>query len=161
MMTSSNGNISTLLAIRAGNSPVTGEFPAQRPVTRSFDIFFNLRLNERLSKQSWGWWHETNPLWRHCNILLFRSSCISVSLSVCSPQCENRCYGAGPEHCCHPQCMGGCHGPYRNQCWVRTDVLVFVYDEYLFALYVVIPQWNGAACLNQSRTYDTTFHLMK
>ena len=40
----------------AGNSPVPGEFPAQRPVTRSFDVFFDLRLNKRLSKQSWGWW---------------------------------------------------------------------------------------------------------
>ena len=43
---------SALLAICAGKSPVTGEFPAQRPVTRSFDIFFDLRLNKRLSKQS-------------------------------------------------------------------------------------------------------------
>ena len=34
---------SALLAICAGNSPVAGEFPAQRPVTRSFDIFFDLR----------------------------------------------------------------------------------------------------------------------
>ena len=41
-----------LLAICAGNSPVPGEFPAQRPVTRSFDVFFDLRLNKRLSKQS-------------------------------------------------------------------------------------------------------------
>ena len=47
---------SALLAICAGNSPVTGEFPTQRPVTRSFDVFFDLRLNKRLSKQSWGWW---------------------------------------------------------------------------------------------------------
>ena len=45
-----------LLAIFAGNSPVTGEFPAQRPVTRSFDVFFHLRLNKRLRKQWWGWW---------------------------------------------------------------------------------------------------------
>ena len=37
---------SALLAICAGNSPVPGEFPAQRPVTRSFDVFFDLRLNE-------------------------------------------------------------------------------------------------------------------
>ena len=37
-----------LLAICAGNSPVTGEFPAQRPLTRSFDVFFDLRLNKRL-----------------------------------------------------------------------------------------------------------------
>ena len=63
--------LSALLAIFAGNSPVSGEFPAQRPVTRSFDIFFDLRLNKRLSKQSWGWWFETlsYPLWRHRNIL--------------------------------------------------------------------------------------------
>ena len=36
---------SALLALCAGNSPVTGEFPAQRPVTRSFDIFFDLRID--------------------------------------------------------------------------------------------------------------------
>ena len=62
---------SALLAICAGNSPVSGEIPAQRPVTRSFDVFFDLRLNKRLSKQSWGWWFETlsRPLWRHCNEL--------------------------------------------------------------------------------------------
>ena len=36
---------STLLAICAGNSPVTGEFSTQRPVTQSFDVFFDLRLN--------------------------------------------------------------------------------------------------------------------
>ena len=41
---------SALLALCAGNSPVAGEFPAQRPVTRSFDVFFDLRLNKRLSK---------------------------------------------------------------------------------------------------------------
>ena len=60
---------SALLAICAGNSPVTGEFPAQRPVTRSFDVFCDLRLNKRLSKQSRGWWFDTPscPLWRHCN----------------------------------------------------------------------------------------------
>ena len=60
---------SALLALCAGNSPVPGEFPAQRPVRRSFDVFFDLRPNKRLSKQSWGWWFETpsRSLWRHCN----------------------------------------------------------------------------------------------
>ena len=59
-----------LLAIYAGNSLVAGEFPTQRPVTRSFDVFFDPRLNKRLSKQSWGWWFETpsRPLWRHRNV---------------------------------------------------------------------------------------------
>ena len=60
---------SALLAICAGNSPVPAEFPSQRPVTRSFDVFFDLRPNKRLSKQRWGWWFETPsiPLWRNCN----------------------------------------------------------------------------------------------
>ena len=62
-------NISTLLALCARNSPVTGEFPSQRPATRSFDAFFDLRLNKRLSKHSWGLWFETpsRSLWRQCN----------------------------------------------------------------------------------------------
>ena len=49
---------SALLAICVGNSPVTGEFPAQRPMNQSFCVFFDLRLNTRLSKQSWRW-HQT------------------------------------------------------------------------------------------------------
>ena len=43
---------SALLAICAGNAPVSGKFSAQRPATRGFDVFFDLRLNKRLSKQS-------------------------------------------------------------------------------------------------------------
>ena len=60
---------SALLTICAGNSPVPGEFPTQMPVTRSFDVFFDLRPNKQLSKQLWGWWFGTPSwsLWRHCN----------------------------------------------------------------------------------------------
>ena len=63
--------LSSLLAICVENSPVTGEFPAQRPVTRSFDVFFDMRLNKPLNKQWWGCWFETlsRPLWRHCNAM--------------------------------------------------------------------------------------------
>ena len=59
-----------LLALCSGKLPVTGEVPAQRPVARNFDVFFDLRLNKHFSKQSWGWWFETPscPLWRHCNV---------------------------------------------------------------------------------------------
>ena len=70
---------SALLAICAGNSPVTGEFPTKRPVTQNFDVFFDLRLNKRLSRQWWGWWYETpsRPLWRHrniqCGLVIIRS----------------------------------------------------------------------------------------
>ena len=69
---------SALLAICAGNSPVPDDFRAQMPVTRSFDVFYDLRLNKRLSKQSWGWWFETllHPLWRHCNDAGNRCVCL-------------------------------------------------------------------------------------
>ena len=60
---------SVLLAICVGNSLFTGEFPAQKPVTRGFYVFLDLRLNKRLSKQWWRWWFEvpSGPLWCHCN----------------------------------------------------------------------------------------------
>ena len=65
---------SALLAICTGNSPVPVEFPAERPVTRSFDAFFDLRLNKRMSKQSCGWRFDiSRPLWRHRNVCLLRS----------------------------------------------------------------------------------------
>ena len=54
---------SALLALCVGNSPVTDEFPSQRPVTRSLDVFFDLRLNKRLSKQWWGWWFDLTVCW--------------------------------------------------------------------------------------------------
>ena len=63
-------NNSALLAFCAGNSPVPGEFPAQRPVTRSFDVFVDLQLNKQLSKQRWRCWFEmsSHSLRRHCNV---------------------------------------------------------------------------------------------
>ena len=94
MMTSSNGNIFRVTGHLCGE--FTGEFPTQRPVMRSFDVFFHLRLNKQLSKQSWGWWFETpimTSLW--CMFLWWRSHKDSLS----SPQepdrlwfIENRAY---------------------------------------------------------------------
>ena len=73
---------SALLAICAGNSPVSGEFPSQRPVTRSFDVFFYLLLNKRLSKQPRGWCFETPSwsLWRHCNGVKLTLSCCATGI---------------------------------------------------------------------------------
>ena len=51
---------SALMALCAGKSLVSGEFPSQRPVTRRIDVFFDLRLNELLSKHHWRRW-----FWRH------------------------------------------------------------------------------------------------
>ena len=75
---------SALLALCAENSPATGEFPSQRPVTRSFDAPFMCALNKRLSKQSWGWWFETQTrsLWRYRNVNAFLPS-LDCYLRVC------------------------------------------------------------------------------
>ena len=87
IMTSSNGNIFRVTprsALLAGNSLVTGEFPAQRLVTRGFDVFFDLRLNQRLSKQSWVWWFGTLScsLWRHCNVICIWTPHTSLVVST-------------------------------------------------------------------------------
>ena len=68
-MSSSNGNIFRVTGHLCGEFTGPGEFPTQRIVTWSYDVFFDLRLNKRLSKQSWGRWFETlsHPLWRHRN----------------------------------------------------------------------------------------------
>ena len=77
---------SALLALCAGNSPMTGDFRARRPVTLSFGVFFDLRLYKLWSKEWWGWWFETPscPLWCHCNeittqlVLMLRSEFLCV-----------------------------------------------------------------------------------
>ena len=88
-MTSSNG-----YSFRV-TGHLCGEFPAQRPVTRRFDIFFDMCLNKRLRKQSWGWWFETlsRQLWRHWmlfvheiwyqQILLFHMRCLAFDCQFC------------------------------------------------------------------------------
>ena len=87
-MTSSNGNIFRVTGPLCGQFTGPGEFPTQRPVTRSFDVFFDLRLNKWLSKQHWGWWFETPSwsLWHHCNALFHIHPCPWGSLYChCTP----------------------------------------------------------------------------
>ena len=67
---------SPLLALCAGNSPASGEIPSQRPLTRGFDIFFDLCLKKWLSKQSWGWRFDTpSPFYDVTVITIFVASC--------------------------------------------------------------------------------------
>ena len=54
MMTSSNGNIFRATGPLCGEFTGPGEFPTQKPVTQSFDVFFDRRLYKRLSKQPQG-----------------------------------------------------------------------------------------------------------
>ena len=69
MMTSSNGNIFRVTGHLCGEFTGHRWIPSQRPVTRSFDVFFDLRPNKRLSKHSRGRWFESpsRSLWCHCN----------------------------------------------------------------------------------------------
>ena len=57
------------LFVRGIHRP-TVNFPSQRPVTRSFDVFFDMCLNKQLSKQTWGWGFKkpSRSLWRHRNV---------------------------------------------------------------------------------------------
>ena len=66
---SSNENISRVTGFCAGNSPVTGDFPAQNQWRGALMFSLICVLNKRLSKQLLGWWFETpsRSLWRHCN----------------------------------------------------------------------------------------------
>ena len=80
-----------------GNPPVSGEFPSQRPVTHSFEVFFDLHFNKRLSKQSWGWWFErpSRSLWRHCNVnrsLQTVSASEAVIKQANSSSCATVCF---------------------------------------------------------------------
>ena len=81
---------SALLALCEGNPPVTGEFPSQMPVTWSFDVFIDLCLNKRLSKQSRRWWFGTpSPsLRRHYNGLT-KAGAIGAMLSNFTEYCDH------------------------------------------------------------------------
>ena len=82
-MTSPNGNIFRVTGPLCGEFTGPGEFPTQRPVTRSFDVFFDQRPNKQLSKQPRGWWFEA-PSWslrRQCNV--FESPLDATCLGWC------------------------------------------------------------------------------
>ena len=107
---------SALLTICEGNLLVTGGFPSHRPVMRSFDVCFDMRLNKRLCKQSRRWWFETpsRSLWRHCNALVQRwgllkapfvnsgknsglkSTCQTVSITLIFDRCHRSLAVATP-----------------------------------------------------------------
>ena len=76
-MPSSNGNISQITGTLCGEFIGPGDFPAQRPVTRSFDVFFDLRLSKRLNKQPWGWWFETHRV--HYDVFVMLGVFINIS----------------------------------------------------------------------------------
>ena len=77
MVTSSNWSIFRV------TGPLCREPPSQRPVKRSFGVFFDLRLNKHLSKHSRRWWFETpSPvLWRHCKAMA-ADDCVGLRFNI-------------------------------------------------------------------------------
>ena len=142
-MTSSNGNIFRVTGPLCGEFTGPGEFSTQRPVTRSFDVFFDLRLNKRLSKQPWGWWFETLSwsLWRHCNGNdEFRNSG-GVTIFVTSNQ-QNRCK---PRTSLIVRFMGPTWGPSGAD---RTQVGP------------ILAPWNVLSGISRSMLRSVLFILM-
>ena len=138
-MTSSNGNIFRVTGHLCGEFTGPGEFPTQRPVTRSFDVFSDQRLNKRLSKQPRGWWFETQSwsLWRHCNALkchvrtvtkLMDCSQSNIPIFLCQIYCywiENIKWLPCPKILLHFLC-----NTHQNDCHFRN--LTFkTYNGYL------------------------------
>ena len=143
---------SASLAICSGNSLVTGEFPAQRPATQNFNVFFDLRLKKRLSKQFWGWWFETpsRPLWRHCNKYV-HECVLHTSLYPCPrgwkiKTDDNRLDPPGPRLC-------------AAFCLNRDLFIVFSLLTFAVML-IFIKHWkliiNDIACTDKS-THDYSF----
>ena len=79
IMASSNGNIFRVTGLLWGESTGHRWIPSQRPVTRSFDVFFDMRMNKRFSKQSRRRWFETPSLWHQCNVIIIR---IGISIKT-------------------------------------------------------------------------------
>ena len=81
---------SALLAFCVGNSPVTSEFPAQRPVTRSFDVFFDLCQNQHLSKQWRRRWFESHRAHNDTIIMIHAAHVYIVETNICVQNTGNK-----------------------------------------------------------------------
>ena len=138
---------SASLAISAGNSTVTGEFPVQRPVTRSFDVFCDLSLNKRLSKQWWGWRLETpsRPLWRHCNercrwlkILTTRTSTSCIANTIVAPgHLQQRRWPSSPVSAAERSVLslvGWCYGEQHLAFFISTLWVWYMADQLILFL---------------------------
>ena len=95
---------STLLALCEGKPPVTGGFPSQRIVTRGFDVFFDIRLNKLLSKQSRRRWFErpSCPLSRHCNTMTLVGSLAPGNKALNTVRCRYNADNLLPNQCIDP-----------------------------------------------------------
>ena len=123
---------SVLLVLCAGNSPLTGKFPSQRPVTRCFDVFFDLRLNKRLSKQSKRRWFEMPPcvLWRHCNAIIWYMVPLSIRLLFSTTVCQDH---------------------WHLNLMLGNNILYIIYIYDILYIQYTIPRYNTSTSLEKDK----------
>ena len=134
MMTSSNGTIFRVTGPLCGEFIGPAEFPAQRPMTQSFDVFFGVRLNKRLSKHPWAWWFETPPwsLWRQCRELSYQKK--SEQIDGLEQDCNNSIVKAVklPQSCAKPsKCVEAKYLPHLAD-WIRKIGLFWTIPNHVF-----------------------------
>ena len=128
---------SAILAIWAG------KWPAQRPVTRSFDVFLDLSPNKRLSKQWWGWWFETpsRPLCRHCNGFMRLMYAGSTRKPPRSPV-DSPTKGSNTELRCFFAVHLNKHLKKLSSCWwFETPRCSCHYNVWIWSVYIQLTLW--------------------
>ena len=141
-MTSSNQNIFCVTGLCVGNSPVTSEFPSQRPVTWSFDVFCDLHLNKQLSEQSKCCWLEmpSCSLWCHCN----------VCVQACHLRGYRDIYARVPKIFQFIQPFSRTYTSYIMQFWPLNNVfclLLYIHTPYLVTGYETYIMFYGCMCV--------------
>ena len=146
-----------LLAICAGNLPFTGEFPSQRPVTRSFGMFFG--LNKRLSKQWWGWWLETpsHSLWRRRHVKQNITSKICNTMQISSYKLiriNSFPWFSDANHIgpCRPWQIFQIQVPLMNQMCRKINIFIFLQYRRINVRTWQFA-WLSSACLAMSIIY--------
>ena len=137
IMTSSNGNIFRVTGPLCGEFTGPGEFPTQRPVTRSFGVFFVLRLSKRLSKQPWDWWFETPSwsLWRQCNAASVFTKLIQLRMQN---MIADGCFSITDTY--HRSELISCR--HRAASYTVSDILRLVWHIYLSTIGLVFKLFD-------------------
>ena len=161
---------SALLALCVGNSPVPGEFPTQRPVTRSFDVFFDLRrLNGPVNKCKAGDLRRIRPHYDVTVMMQQRSahfSCPNAGLLIYTDYNAHRAQFilmAGSLNCIFPntvnQSISLVFGERQSPSVSKSATYTFVL---LTILLIAITHWGRDKMAGISQTtFSNVFSWVK
>ena len=138
-------------------SLVTAEFPSQRPVTRNFNVFFDPRLNKRLSKHSWGWWFETPS--RRYDVTAMSLSHVTCFLKPAA--------NISWRHLAKEQCCGFCTGVRGSHSVCRGALAIVSYKGRGLPALVQIMTWRrsgyiiyGFDAMGKRKIYSQTLPFL-